>query len=189
MPRAIPLILAVFVASCLVGPALDQIHVIGGALSYADPWLLDQAWWVAPQFGLAFAAICAISFAAQLRFGSPPTPPVPSARIAVQVAWFVGAYLVTGAWWERPWLVVALLAVALVVRMAADRPDAATTRTIVLLALAGSLYEATLSSIPGTFDYAHTSGAPVPVWLPLLYAHGAPLLRSFTRTASARLAR
>ena len=39
-----------------------------------------------------------------------------------------------------------------------------------LLAIVGWTYEAVLATIPGTFDYAATGGAPAPIWLPLLSA-------------------
>lgn len=180
--------LCVFLPSCVVGPALDQIHVVGGALSYADPWLLEQAWWVGPQFGLAFAGLAMFALEMQLRFGDPAAEPTPTPRVLLQVGLFLAAYLVTGALHERPWVVTGVLAAALVVRLVAVRPDAASVLTMALLAVAGTLYEGTLSSVPGTFDYTTVVlGLPVPIWLPLLYAHGAPLLRSFmVNTARAR---
>lgn len=189
MRQRILLILAVFTVSCIAGPALDQIHVVGGALSYASPWLLGQAWWVGPQFGLAFAFLCAVSLAAQHQLGTRSPSPTPPTRVGQQATWFIAAYLATGVLWERPWLLVALLAIGLGIRVATVRPDMASLGTIVLLAAVGTAYEATLSSIPGTFDYTLTGVLPFPPWLPLLYAHGAPLLRTFTTNATAALAR
>lgn len=189
MRHRILLILGVFAASCIVGPALDQIHVVGGALAYSDPWLLGQAWWVGPQFGLAFALICAVSLAVQHHLGNRQPEPTPAPRIVQQLAWFLAAYLTTGILWERPWLLAGLLAIGLAIRVVSVRPDAAAVRTITLLALAGTAYEATLSSIPGTFDYTLTGQLPFPIWLPLLYAHGAPLLRTFATNATAAFSR
>lgn len=189
MKHRLLLIIGIFALSCVIGPLLDQIHVIGGALSYAHPWLLGQAWWVGPQFGLAFAGICAVALATQHWLGTRTPEPTRTARIGQQVVWFVGAYLTTGALWDRPWLVAALLTIGLAIRFASVRPDVATVRTILLLALAGTAYEALVSSIPGTFDYSLTGAGPVPVWLPLLYAHGAPLLRTFAKNATAAFSR
>ena len=167
MRHRILLILGVLAASCVIGPALDQIHVVGGALSYDHPWLLGQAWWVAPQFGLAFAGLCAAVLTVQHVHGTRTPEPTPTTRIGQQVAWFVAAYLATGILWDRPWLLTALLAAGLAIRLLAVRPDAATVRTILLLALAGTAYEAMLSSVPGTFQYTLTTGAlPIPIWLP-----------------------
>lgn len=190
MRHRILLILGVSLASCVIGPALDQIHVVSGALWYAHPWLFGQAWWVFPQFGLAFAFICAVSLAVQHAYGTRTPTPTPAPRIAQQAAWFVAAYLTTGLLWEHPWTTTVLLAAGLAIRLVSVRPDAAAVRTIALLALAGTAYEAALSSIPGTFSYAlHGASLPVPVWLPLLYAHGAPLLRTFATNATAAFER
>ncbi len=189
MPHRVLLIIGIFVAACIVGPALDQIHVVGGALWYAHPWLLGQAWWVGPQFGIAFAIICSVTLAVQHYLGTRTPAPTPRPRIAQQAAWFLVAYLATGMLWDRPWLLTALLAGGLVVRLFTVRPDTASVRTIVFLALAGSTYEALVSSIPGTFDYSITAHLPVPIWLPLLYAHGAPLLRTFSKNATAAVTR
>ncbi|MCW2927641.1 MAG: hypothetical protein JWM86_1609 [Thermoleophilia bacterium] len=187
MPRRSLLILAVFTTSCVIGPALDQIHVVGGALSYAHPWLLGQAWWVAPQFGVAFALLIGTSLQLQQRLATTAPEPVAAPRLLVQATLFVTAYLVTGTLHERPWLVAAMLAAGLALRIAGARSDRASTVTMALLAVAGTCYEAVVSSIPGTFSYTDvTWDAPVPVWLPLLYAHGAPLLRSLTVNAEAR---
>jgi hypothetical protein len=183
--RLAPYVLVVFLVGLVAGPLLDQIHVRSGALSYAHPWFWDQAWWVGPQFGLAFAFLAAVAVGVQHHLGTRTPPMVPFERIVQQFAWFVGAYAATGLLWREPVLLCALLVGALAVRVASVRPDAPSRRAIVLLALVGTAYEGTLSSLPGTFSYAETHGLPVPVWLPLLYAHGAPILRTFMRNAVA----
>ena len=183
--RLVPYVLLVFVLGTVAGPLLDQIHVQSGALSYEHPWLWDQAWWVGPQFGLAFAFLAGTAVTVQHHLGSREPEMVPVARMAQQFAWFVAAYAATGLLWREPALLTVVLLGGLALRLASVRPDVPAVRTIVLLALVGTAYEATLSSIPGTFGYAETSGLPVPLWLPLLYAHGAPILRSFMRNAVA----
>jgi hypothetical protein len=179
----------VFAASCVVGPMLDQIHVVSGALAYADPWLLGQAWWVAPQFGIAFALVAACSLLLARRPDARREVPASAVLVGQQVAWLRGAYLATGALWREPLLLAALLLGALAVRYVADRPDAMTIRITLLLALAGTAWEALLSSQPGTFDYAPTDiDTPAPIWLPLLYAHGAPLVRTLFDHLARRVA-
>ncbi len=189
MTRRILLIVVIFLASCVVGPALDQIHVLSGALSYADPWLLDQAWWVGPQFGLAFAGIAAATLIIQHRFGAENPPVTQPVRAGQQLAWFVAAYAATGLFWRHPVELALAMLLALLVRFASERPDLATIRTIVLLTIVGTTYEAVLSSIPGTFSYTLTDGAPAPIWLPLLYAHAGPLVRTFMKNATVQLRR
>ena len=183
--RFAPSILLVLFVGTVVGPLLDQIHVQSGALDYEHPWLWGQAWWVGPQFGVAFAFLAATAVAVQHHLGTREPDMVPTARIVQQFAWFLAAYAATGLLWREPLLLALLLVAALAVRVATVRPDRPAIRTIMLLAVVGTAYEATLSAIPGTFGYADTSGLPVPVWLPLLYAHGAPLLRTFMRNAVA----
>lgn len=184
--RLAPYVFLVFVVGLVAGPLLDQIHVQSGALSYSHPWLWDQAWWVGPQFGLAFAFLAAVAVTTQHHLGTRAPEFVPVVRIVQQFAWFVAAYAATGLLWRHPIVLCALLVVGLAIRLVSVRPDAPTRRVIVLLALAGTAYEGTLSSLPGTFSYAETHIAlPVPIWLPLLYAHGAPILRSFMRNAVA----
>ncbi len=187
--RRILLILAVFVTSCLIGPALDQIHVVSGALTYAHPWFLEQAWWVGPQFGLAFAGVAALTLIIQHWFGTDDPPITRPVRAGQQLAWLLAAYAATGLFWREPWLLTAGLLVGLLVRVAYERPDLPTIRLIVALAIAGASYEAVLSSFPGTFSYTRTGGAPVPLWLPLLYAHAAPLVRTFMKNATVQLRR
>lgn len=174
-----------FLLGLVAGPLLDQIHVQSGALTYEHPWRFDQAWWVGPQFALAFAGLAAFAVAVQHHFGSTVPEPVPYTSVALQLAWFVAAYAVTGMLWREPELLAVVLIAALGMRLVSVRPDVPTVRTIVILALVGTAYEATLSSIPGTFGYTDPEWVPVPIWLPLLYAHGAPLLRSFMRNAVA----
>ncbi|MCZ4496897.1 MAG: hypothetical protein JWM25_1482 [Thermoleophilia bacterium] len=182
------IITVVFAASCIVGAALDQIHVRSGALAYDHPWLLGQAWWVPLQFGFAFAGLCAFALEVQRRFGSRTPPMTATSRVVQQATWFLAAYAITGLLHQRPWTVAAILGVMLAIRIVSVRPDAPTVRIIFFLAAAGTLYEAAVSSLPETFDYAVTgAGMPVPVWLPLLYAHGAPLLRTFMKNVTAQL--
>ena len=96
----------------------------------------------------------------------------PSAlRHAWQFAAFVAAYLVTGFGHREPLLVLAILGVALVLRLAIVRPDRVMVATLLALAVVGTTYELVVTSVPGTFDYTDAGLGSVPVWLPLLYAH------------------
>jgi hypothetical protein len=152
----------------VLGPALDQIHVQTGTLAYAHPWLLEQAWWVAPQFALAFVAI-AVGSMSILR-GSAVSAPT-QAYLHWTTAAFVVAYAITGLGHEHEWLVLGVLGVEAIARVALERPDRAALLAILGLVVGGSSYEWILTSIDGTFDYAVASLGSIPVWLPLLYAH------------------
>jgi hypothetical protein len=177
---AISVVAVLFVGS-LLGLLLDQIHVRGGALSYANPWLAGQAWWVGPQFGIAFALLAAAALHLQLRLDrrGMARPGFGPGALLVAVAWFVAAYITSAVAWDQPWLVTVLLAGAMVLRAAAEPIDRVTWAVAVVIAVAGTGWEAWLSSLDGTFAYAETAGLPAPPWLPLLYVHGAPLVRAF----------
>lgn len=165
------LLLAAAALGVVLGPALDQIHVQTDTLSYAHPSLLGQAWWVAPQFALAFVAI-AVGTRLILEPGGTGATFAPS---GLQLAWplasFVIAYAITGLGHGHEWLVVAILGASVLVRLGVERPDRRALLAIVGLVVGGSAYEATLTSIDGTFDYAVASLGTIPAWLPLLYAH------------------
>lgn len=167
----------VLVVGGLVGMLLDQIHVRGGALAYPHPTWLDQPWWVAPQFGIAFMIGAALGLLLQRR-RDPRRRELPDpGRIATDAGWFLASYVLTGALWEQPWMLTALLTGMLVGRMVRRRPDALTVGIMVLLAIAGTGWEGLLASVPDTFSYADPQLGTVPVWLPLLYVHSAPLVR------------
>jgi hypothetical protein len=163
------LLLASALLGLVLGPALDQIHVQTDTLVYAHPWWLDQAWWVGPQFALAFVAITVGVLAIDRSTAPAPGP----GWVASATALFVVAYLVTGFGHRHEWLVFGVLFAGLALRMFAARnePDPTLPRAAVMLAIGGAGYEALLSSLPGTFEYTVASLGPVPVWLPVLYMH------------------
>src|SRR5687767_4805839 len=160
-----------------VGGALcDQIHVQTGVLSYPRPFLLDQAWWVAPVFG---AGAPLVLFGA-LPFARAATDPR-LRDLLVGFAWFLGAYLGSGLVGDRaPVLYAAVLGVTWLGRVAlAPAPRAPLVVYSLLLAAAGCLWEGWLSST-GAFAYARPLYW-VPVWLPGIYLHGAPLAIACSR--------
>jgi hypothetical protein len=181
--RRFHLIPASALLGLVLGPALDQIHVQTHALAYAHPWWLDQAWWVGPQFAVAFVAIT-IGVLAIDRPGGPPPGPV---WIGSATALFVLAYAITGVGHRHEWLVFAVLLAGLAARMFAARhaPDPTLPRAAVMLAIGGSGYEALLSSLDGTFHYTVASLGPIPVWLPLLYMHATAAAVGMVRAARA----
>src|SRR5437899_1405857 len=152
-----------------IGGALcDQIHVQSGVLSYPDPVLADQSWWVAPQFGIAAVAMLAgampFARAAAKRVPQRPT----AARIATEALWFIAAYAASGVWHDHPAAVAGGYGLTWLARMA-FRPDRLPVAAwSVLLAVGGSAYEGTLS-VTGAFHYAHPDVYHVPIWLPGIY--------------------
>lgn len=178
--------MALFVVGSVGGAVCDQIHVQAGVLRYAHPSWLDQAWWVGPQFGLAAIAIVAMA-----RPFAPPTPTGPTASVVgPHAAWFIAAYGASGLFHAHPGALATVYALAWVARLL-PRPDGRLGRRdagdrvraagfAVLLALVGCAYEGTLSAT-GAFRYLHPDLYHVPVWLPGLYLHGAPLALDLAR--------
>ena len=158
-----------FVAGSIGGALLDQIHVRGGVLSYPKPDLARQPWWVAPQFGVG-ALLVDASARPMARRAAPRS-------LAPDAAWFFASYLASGAFrrWPR------MLAFAfLVTWMARVRREPVLAGYSVALAAAGTAYESWWSST-GAFSYSSPDVAGVPLWLPGLYLHGAPLALAVAR--------
>lgn len=173
------------VCGALGGAACDQIHVRSGMLAYPHRWFLGQAWWVAPQFGIAVLVmvLAAVPLARQAGgLVAWPTPPV----VAIEAAWFLGAYAATGVWGRSRPGVLATVLVGIWAARLARRPDRWPLAALsLLLAIGGVAYEGSLAAT-GAFHYVRPALYHIPVWLPGLYLQGAPLLVSATRLLDQR---
>ena len=157
-----------FVAGSIGGALLDQIHVRRGVLSYPKPTVAGQPWWVAPQFGVGALVV----ERSARRVPSPPR------SVASDAAWFFGAYAATGLLRRWPRALAAVFAATWLARV---RRQPALAAYSVALALGGSAYEGWWSST-GAFSYADPDVGGVPMWLPGLYLHGAPLAVDVARS-------
>lgn len=148
---------------------LDRLHIAFGVLSQPDPWLLGQAWWVMPVFGLASVVMIA-SFHRIRAWAGPALRSRQLASAALSCLWIVLAYASTGPWARHKGLLAIALIVTWVVRVR--------NRTLVeigfciAVAVVGPLTEA-LFSMVGLFQYHVGDFLGVPLWLPLVYLHGA----------------
>jgi len=178
-------LLAIALAGFFLGPIGDQIHVRTGTLSYAHPWLLGQAWWVGPQFAIAFVLIGVGGVLIDRQFHQRLVPSH-SAPVAIQIIGFVGAYLLSGLLHDWPWAVAALLVTFMLVRAlpTIGDPDRAMLVTGLVLLVGGTVYEAIMSEHRNAFTYEHPHIGGAPIWLPLLYASGAPLAIKLARRVS-----
>jgi hypothetical protein len=159
-----------FAAGWAGGVLVDQIHVRGGVLSYRTPRLAGQAWWVGPQFGVA-----AFPIFSSARVAGRNTPSPSPRRLVSGTACFLGAYLASAVFRHRPRLLAAVLLVTWLVRMRGRGEDrVAVGLYSLLLAAVGTAFEGRWSAT-GSFTYAAPDLAGVPLWLPGLYLHGAPL--------------
>ena len=167
-----------FLAGGVGGALCDQIHVQAGVLAYAHPFLLDQAWWVAPQFGVAMLVILAGArpFALRSRGRS---------RMLPDAALFLGAYGATGLFNRWPAGLAAALLAAWVVRVVVDESPGVLVVFSLLLAAGGTLYEGTLAGT-GAFHYTRPDLYHVPLWLAGIYLDGAALALGVARSLFTR---
>ncbi len=164
----------------VAGAGLDQIcHVRFGVLWYPrpEPGLFDQPWWVAPQFGLVtlLAILASIPFARAARSIARETWVSP---IVTGLLWLVGAYLATGVFRDHPVPLTATLGALFIGRIALRRERWILLAWGIMMAIGGCGYEI-LVSRAGFFLYTRPDWV-VPMWLPAVYLHAAPLAIAIT---------
>ena len=161
--------LALFAAGAIGLALCDQIHVQAGVLDYETGGFFGQAWWVPLQFGVAALAI--VAGAAPFARGRAKPG---AAAFLTGTLWFVAAYAASGLFDAHPYALAAAFVVTWALRVALARQPSSLVAYSLLLAAAGTGAEAILSAA-GTFAYANPDLLGVPIWLPGLYLHGAPL--------------
>lgn len=172
MPRLVLFFLCggIFLSLC------DQIHVHTGVLFYDGPGLAGQAWWVPLEFGVASLAIYAIAWPVTSRLREPS-----NGALASALAWFFAAYVASGVFRGHPLALSAGYGLTWLARLAGRGDDAFRVATSSLvLAVAGVVVEGAVSAT-GAFRYANPDYLLVPMWLPGLYLHGAPLALAVVR--------
>jgi hypothetical protein len=177
--------LALAVCLGLIGAACDQFHVQSELLSYPDPWLWDQAAWVPLNFAVLLTGLVAVTIplarAAARRGVREPR----AAGLAADLAWFVGAYAVSGLVAPDHPDALAIAYVVVWLPRVALRPDRALLVPYgIALAIAGCLVEAAEIQL-GWFAYAEPDVIGIPLWLPGIYLHGAPLALGVARRVDA----
>jgi hypothetical protein len=167
-----------FLAGGIGGALCDQIHVRSGALSYPHPAVFDQAWWVAPQFGVGILVV--------LTAVRPFARRAPGrSRTAIDAVLFLAAYGATGLFHRWPVGLTVVLPIAWLVRLAVDDDRGLLLVWSLLLALGGTLYEGTLAGT-GAFHYTRPDVYHVPMWLPGIYLNGAALALDVGRSLFGR---
>jgi hypothetical protein len=171
-------ILVLFAAGGIGLALCDQIHVQAGVLDYETNGYFGQAWWVPLQFGVAALAIVAGAAPFARGMAKPG-----AAAFLTGTIWFVGAYAASGLFDAHPYALAAAFVVTWALRVSLARQPASLVAFSLLLAVAGTGAEAILSAA-GTFAYANPDLLGVPIWLPGLYLHGAPLALALSRALS-----
>ena len=171
-------VIALFAAGGLGLALCDQIHVQSGVLDYETGGFFGQGWWVPLQFGFAALAIVAGAAPFARRRAKPG-----AAAFLTGTLWFLAAYAASGLFDAHPYALAAAFVVTWALRVALARQPAPLVAFSLLLAAAGTGAEAILSAA-GTFAYANPDVLGVPIWLPGLYLHGAPLALALSRALS-----
>lgn len=167
---------AAFIAGALLGTFWDRMHVAAGTLVYADEGIAGQPWWVPVEFGLAMAAGVAI-----FTLLGDPAPRRESPRVAaIETLWITAVYASTAFFDRWPWALAAILLVLLAMRAKDLGPVVAGSPIASLVLVAGgTLFEAALVSAD-VYSYRNSQVGPVPIWLPVLWAHGILFMMRFS---------
>ena len=173
-------------AACLglLGAACDQFHVQSGLLSYPDPWIWDQAAWVPLNFAVLLTGLVAATIPLARRWlDRAPAPG--NAALAADLAWFAGAYALSGLVApDHPNLLAVAYVLTWIARVAFRADRAFVVPYGIALALAGCAVEAIEIEL-GWFSYADPQVAGVPLWLAGIYLHGAPIALGVARRVDA----
>jgi len=173
-------IAALFLAGGLGGLLCDQIHVQSGILAYASADFLGQARWVGPLFGTATVVMYLATWVWVGRSERAQSGLVSNRELALHGLWFVAAYFASALLQGQPKL-LALVYLLLFLRRLLPRRDAAwQVANGVGLAIGGTTSEALLAAT-GVFHYNRPDLWTVPLWLPGVYLHGAPLALAVLR--------
>lgn len=161
----------VFAFGTIGGGTLDQIHVQSQTTVYENPILLGQPWYIALVFGtgIALGWVVAQPFARKLY----PEPP-PLKTIALHAVTFLGAYFASAALHSTRPLAAAVLWSTFFARAVASPNPRALLGFAGIAAIGGTAIEIAVSAL-GSFHYVGSDFLGVPLWLPALYAHAAPI--------------
>ena len=168
-----------------LGVALDGWHVATGTTRYASPSMFGIASWAIPLFAGAGVVVGVVPVVIERAVGRHVTA-ASRARVAIAIALFVAAYLVTGVLHGGVCAVV-LAVIAIAIYAVGDRPPLALALAHALSAAAGGvLVETTLVHF-GLFFHADDRLFGVAPWLPLLYVCASLALTTLARFIAAPL--
>ena len=169
----------------IISTLCDKFHVMTNTLSYPNPFLFGQAWWVFPIFMLAFAAM-ALGYLKLIEYlpksidRSHSVTPCNSEEFIQSSLMYALIYLLSGFASHFPILLCVLFYVSYLFRLASSHDRAFMLILSCLLALAGTLSEASLMAMDKA-HYTQPDFLGVPGWLPALYMHGTYALRDGVR--------
>ncbi len=162
-----------FVVGAILGTALDQLHVMGGATSYARPFAFGQAAWVPLLFGGAVVGFADLHQRVRLAFGGERATSL--LAIARDLAIFAAAYALTAFAPLSTAAVTALLIAAFALRAFFVRERLHRLAHALACGLCGVVAEWLMTGA-GLFTHHRADFLRVPFWLPALYMLAAPLI-------------
>jgi hypothetical protein len=169
----------------LVATICDGVHVYTQTLSYADPFLFGQAWWVLPGFILTFLLM---EFAYLLLIKHLPAS-IPTQKsispgnprdFTEAVIIFALIYLLSGFGNLEPIILSVIFYGTFVIRWLSSYDKLWLLILSGLMAIGGMFVEGAISTV-GWMTYHYTDFFHVPLWLGGLYLHGAFALREGMR--------
>jgi len=169
----------------LVATVCDGVHVHTHTLSYPEPFLFGQAWWVFPGFVLTFLfmglAYLFISDRLPAGISRKKSASRRNTREFIEaVTAFALVYLLSGFGNFEPVLLSVIFYGTFVVRWLFSYDRLWLLILSVLLAIGGMLAEGAISAT-GLVAYRYVDVFHVPLWLGGLYMHGAFALREGMR--------
>lgn len=165
------LLLAALVTA-VVFSICDRVHIAYGVLTQTNHAFLGQAWWVLPLFFVLCTALLWLFGALRRQLQRPPLP-YSALRLWSSLLVAVVVYVYTGPMSEDPQSLAGILFGAWLMR-AFWRASVLEAAFAVCLGIFGPLGEAATSAT-GIFTYTHPDLLGVPIWLPAVYLHMAPV--------------
>ncbi|HXC49749.1 MAG TPA: hypothetical protein VN634_02585 [Candidatus Limnocylindrales bacterium] len=178
-------IAVVVLIGATVATLCDANHVRTGTISYRDPWLFGQAWWVFPEFILTFLAMVAgyILLASRVSRAMPTqrSQSAGSVRPFVEsLVLFACLYLISGFASREPVFLCWIFYATFLARWIVSYERAWLLLLALLMGIGGMVGEG-LVGATGLAAYRHTDVFHAPLWLAGLYMHGALALRESMR--------
>jgi hypothetical protein len=163
----------------------DGVHVHTQTLSYPNPFLFGQAWWVYPGFVMAFLTMeCACLLVVNhLPAGISTQESVSKGNmreLIETVTTFILIYLLSGFGNFDPFFLFIIFYVIFIARWMFTYDKAWLLLLAFLMAIGGMFAEGVLAAA-GLVTYRHVDIFHVPFWLGGLYVHGAFALREGLR--------
>ncbi|RZG75053.1 hypothetical protein [Acinetobacter sp. WCHAc060025] len=178
-------ILLLSLVAAITATICDGYHVYTHTLSYPNPLLFNQAWWVFPSFFLAFSSM-SINYL-QLIHALPNTIATTESQtsgslehLIESLILFVMVYLLSAFGNNDPSMLSIIFYSTFIIRLFFSYERIFLTIIAIILAIAGMFFEGLLSHFE-LVAYHHVDIFYVPWWLGGLYMHGAFALRSGMR--------